>query len=553
MEKKSSDTNLQNLPACAVEFIKLVIKKMRYRREVRLDVQAELAAHFEDELKDLATDDEKGQKAQQLIAGFGDVKLLAVLLRRAKKRCRPLWRTMAARAFQAVGVLILCFILYVVWFLTGKPVITTDYVAELNRMVRPVADESLNAASLYNKSIEVFENLPVEISKVLGKKYYEVTEEDKQLIEKWLTDNDLVLKQVIAGTQKPYYWQHYEGDEMLSVLLPHLSGYRNAARALCWRARLLAEKGRYEDAFGDIKCCYRFGQHIRGDKTLVEQLVGIAIEALAIQMLSGILSEHEMDSAELAALQKDFEQMVAGEDFIVSFEVEKMCVYDEIQRCFTEDRFGGGHLYLERLTRILPLITGDDGSIFKLMLNNKALTTSLHVLFTHPNKQQTGEMVDRYYAFWAKVARKTPAQIRAEGIDIDKEAMEIIKGNVLLEILTPALSRISELSHRNRADVEAVLTIIAILRYEQDSGGYPQNLEQLIADDYLKELPLDPFSDKPLVYKKTQDSFILYSVGRNFTDDGGVYGKDRKGKPRLWYSLDGDAVFWPVPKLQLKQ
>jgi hypothetical protein len=39
-------------PACAEEYIKQVLKKMRYRRKVRQDVQAELAAHFEDELQD---------------------------------------------------------------------------------------------------------------------------------------------------------------------------------------------------------------------------------------------------------------------------------------------------------------------------------------------------------------------------------------------------------------------------------------------------------------------------------------------------------------------
>ena len=127
--------NLERLPAGNAEFIKLVIKKMRYRENVRSEVMAELAAHFEDELKDYTTDEQKQQKAQQLIADFGEVKLLAVLLRRAKKRSRSLWRTIVARTFQALGVLILCFILYVVWFLTGKPVITTNYVAELNNMV----------------------------------------------------------------------------------------------------------------------------------------------------------------------------------------------------------------------------------------------------------------------------------------------------------------------------------------------------------------------------------------------------------------------------------
>jgi len=133
------DTKEKNniLPACAAEFIKLVIRKMRYRRKVRQDVQAELAVHFVDELKDCKTDAEKEQKAQKLIAEFGDVKLLAVLMRRAKKRCRPLWRTIIARTFQTAGVIIVCFIFYTIWFLSGKPAISIDYLAVLNQMVQP--------------------------------------------------------------------------------------------------------------------------------------------------------------------------------------------------------------------------------------------------------------------------------------------------------------------------------------------------------------------------------------------------------------------------------
>ena len=105
MAKKLSDTDLQNLPACAAEFIKLVIKKMRYRKKVRADVQAELTAHFEDELRGCKTDQEKEQKARQLIEQFGDAKLLGILLRRAKKRCRPGWRNVFAKACQTVVTL----------------------------------------------------------------------------------------------------------------------------------------------------------------------------------------------------------------------------------------------------------------------------------------------------------------------------------------------------------------------------------------------------------------------------------------------------------------
>ena len=126
--KKPDETErtFDKLPVSASDFIQIVIRKMGYRRAVREDVQSELTAHFEDELRDCKTDSEREQKARQLITDFGDAKLLAILLRRAKKRCRPLWRTVVARTFQALGVLILCFILYIVWFLSGKPVIKGD-------------------------------------------------------------------------------------------------------------------------------------------------------------------------------------------------------------------------------------------------------------------------------------------------------------------------------------------------------------------------------------------------------------------------------------------
>jgi hypothetical protein len=555
MKEKEKDKLFGNLPNCAAEFIQLVIKKMRYRKKVRADVMAELVAHFEDGLKDCKSDEEKEQKAQQLIADFGDVKLLAVLLRRAKKRCRPLWRTIVARTFQTIGVLILCFIIYVTWFLSGKPVITTDYVAELNRIVRPAADENLNAAPLYVEAAELVEKLPDETKELLSKKYNEVTSEEKQLIEKWLNENKEILDLVIAGSKKPYYWRKYANKqntgEMISILMPHLSEFRKLVHALCWRAWLNVEDGRYEDAFSDIKTCYRFGQHLRGDKSLIEQLVGMAIEALAAQTIRDILSEHRIDSPVLAELQQSFEQIIADEDFSVSFKFEKLWMYDEIQRCFTEDRFGKGHLYLHRL-RPLSGLTGFEG-FDEIASFGGTLMQIGHVLFTHPNKQESREMVDGLYDYWEQTARKSPAQIRAENIDIEKQAMEIVEGNILLEIFTPAIGRVCEIAHRNRIDVEATLAVIAILRYKEDVGDYPENLDELIEAGLLKALPIDPYSDQPLVYKRTESDFVLYGVGENFKDDGGTVAVV-DGRLRKWGTKEeGDWVFWPVPKSELNQ
>lgn len=537
------------LPVSASEFIQLVIKKMRYRREVRQDVQAELTAHFEDELKDCKRDSEREQKARQLIANFGDARLLAVLLRRAKKRCRPLWRTAVARTFQTTGIITLCFIVYIIWFMSGKPVITTDYVAELNRIVQPSSDGTLNAAPFYHKAAEVFKELPDDISVLLRKKYKEVTPEQKQLMAKWLTDNQEILELVVAGTQKPYYWLTYASknkqntSEMISILTPDLNDFRNLVRALAWRARLRAEQNQYEEAFDDVQSCYRFGRHLKGDGFLVEQLTASSTEMVATQTLRDILSEYRIDAATLAALQKDYEQMIADENFVIGLEAEKMSLYDEIQRSFTADGRGGGHLYIIRIREIAEFFDWSH-------TDSWLVTNFVHVLFTHPNKQQTLTAANKFYDYTQEATLKTPARIRTEQIDIDKEFQRLSSGNVLLSMFLPSIERIIEYSYLNKADVQATLAIIAILRYKQDTGGYPEDLEQLIAAAYLKELPMDPYSDKLLVYKKTGESFVLYSLGSDFDDDGGV--ENPKDSQVRKQEGPGDWIFWPVPKSQIK-
>ncbi len=607
MAKENDKSDSKNLPACAVEFIRQVLSKMGYRRKVRQDVQAELTAHFEDEFKDCKTNEEKEQKAQQLITDFGDLKLLAILLRRAKKRCRPLWRTVVARTFQAVGVLILCFIFYVVWFLSGKPVITTNYVAEFNKIVRPAADESLNAAPLYLKAVDLIEELSDDfllffaqnqkaivdkeftrfadlagkidrvlsnrerrnfqeerkdvqdevygvLSRFLGKRYNELTVEQRNIAKRWIQEHNDALELVIEGSRRPYYWQTYKSNddnpgEMISVIVPKLSGLRKLARALIWRSQLCAEQGRFKDAFDHAKSCYRFGQQIRGDKTLIEQLVGIAIEALAVQTIRDIAGRYEIDSTILADIQRDFEQIIANENFTISLKAEKLKMYDEIQRCFTSDRIGKGHLYLPRFRKISDMSSNYEGAgVDPFILD---LVYSVPFLFGHPNKEETLKSVNKLHDYYKQLSLKTAAQIHADSDAIDDKLNKLSRENILIGVLTPAVKRIIEIGNRVPTEVGAALAMIAIFRYNGDTGRYPQNLNQLVTAGYLTQFPIDSFSDKPLSYKKTEDNFILYSVGPDFKDDGGVSGKDSKSQARPWRD-NGDTVFWPVPKPQVK-
>ena len=575
MENENNEQRMFNgLPACVAEYINLVAKKMRYCKKVRWDVRAELAAHFQDELRDCTTNRQRQEKAQQLIAEFGDVKLLAVLLRRAKKRCRPLWHTMLARTCQATAVIAVCFVLYVMWFFSGKPNITTDYVAQLNSIAKPVADESLNAAPFYDKAVKLGVEEPEEkLGSFLALADWpaHLTAEQMASVKRWIKANEACFQQIRLGSERPYYWQRYQSKSgnMLSVPVPSAE-YRRIARLIVLRAKIRAYHGQVKDAFDDILMCYRFGMHQRVPTSLIEQLVGMNIETMAVDTARVVLDKVNVERETLADFQQSFEKLVEKNIFTMQFDGEKLGLYDEIQRSFT-DGLGDGHIIPKHIKELYPMVQviglsantetvssaeSQKPSCFSKFISNVRhgiyeaagfIKKSAYILFLHPDKQQTYQAAQELYDLFESLTVKTPGQIGIEKIDTEKETMEIIKGNILLEMLVPAVVRVNELSHRNKTDSQALLTILAILRYKNGKGFYPGNLQELITTGYLKELPNDPYRDRPLIYRRTDDSFVLYSVGPNFTDEGGEPGKDSKGRVRNWRD-NGDTVFWPVLK-----
>jgi len=56
--------------------------------------------------------------------------------------------------------------------------------------------------------------------------------------------------------------------------------------------------------------------------------------------------------------------------------------------------------------------------------------------------------------------------------------------------------------------------------YKGRTGEYPENLEALVPA-LLDAVPIDPFTGKPLVYRRDGEGFIVYSLGSNLKDDGG--------------------------------
>jgi hypothetical protein len=85
--------------------------------------------------------------------------------------------------------------------------------------------------------------------------------------------------------------------------------------------------------------------------------------------------------------------------------------------------------------------------------------------------------------------------------------------------------------HRNvrprLADREAVTRLLivelALRAYLLERGELPDRFEQL-TPEFLAELPVDPFDPDghPLLYTRTDDGYVVYSIGSDGTDNGGL-------------------------------
>ncbi|MEX2114225.1 MAG: hypothetical protein WD845_13620 [Pirellulales bacterium] len=76
---------------------------------------------------------------------------------------------------------------------------------------------------------------------------------------------------------------------------------------------------------------------------------------------------------------------------------------------------------------------------------------------------------------------------------------------------------------RQRYDtlLHLVLTEAAVRQYALEHGEPPESLARLVPQ-YLSHVPDDPLGDGPLTYRRTDSGYLLYSVGRNGRDDGGL-------------------------------
>ncbi|MEQ8791024.1 MAG: hypothetical protein RIC55_32480 [Pirellulaceae bacterium] len=355
----------------------------------------------------------------------------------------------------------------------------------------------------------------------------------------WIAANERPLDAIAAGMSLPHYYMPLVGDEsadyaLAAVVLPSIQSVRDVARALTARAMLRLRLGKVEQAASDLLACHQLARHVGEGYTLIEGLVAIAIDGVACQAdvalaASGQLSARQaLDyAARLAALPR-------LTDMVGKIDVGERYMFLDAVMTIAVAEPGGGATLVEELVGDAdsPL-----GAAMRKLLGSSIIDWNV-----------TLREGNRWYDRLVEVGRTTPYDKKLEAMEAFDEQLKkfardagdpvsmlsrlVLGGeapgkalgrqmsNTLVALLLPAVQTavIAELRGEQNFDLARLTLILAA--YRADNDAYPESLSDL-APRYVKQTPRDRFRDEPLVYRRTSDGFLLYSVGPNRVDDDG--------------------------------
>ena len=380
--------------------------------------------------------------------------------------------------------------LRVVLLVVAEPRVTIDYLAEYNRMCRPVnCDPEENAAPYYQKAFDGFIYMPGRLQRRYVNWPADFSESERALLENWLFLNSQTFEHFRAASGKPYCWlerrQKEEGN-MYSVMFPELLTLSRVTRAMIWEAKVKAMKGEFKPAFSNIVDCYRAAGHKCSPQLfLTTQYTGLGIRQNAIRNAFIILDRGGASSEDMTFFQSILEEELDKDAYIPNMQAEMFLVYDVLQQTFLENGRGTGRLAWS---------AGWYSSRSSFMERAREC-------FLGPTKNQIVEQTEEVLAISNRMMSKTPWQIESEGYDYFGEIENINRSSFFLAEFGLKPDIAFHLYHRTLVEGRALVAVLAVLRYKEDRGEFPETLEELVSSGYLRSVPMDPYSNKsPTLY-----------------------------------------------------
>lgn len=419
-------------------------------------------------------------------------------------------------------ILVLIGVLFAKIFITlvSLPKITVDYVAAYNEYTKPVAFTAAdNAADYYYQARRLYKELPEELySSALLLKwrkdrtpfFEDINPDDLQLLEKWLQSNKPAFDQIKLAIQKPYAWfeRKSETGNILHIIFEEFASIRGLSHALIYSAKVNAINNNFTGAANNITDCYQVGQHkCRENLSLAEQAHGLRIKNKATKAALAILAYSKPAAEELKYFQDSLQTIVDEDSYLPGFTAEKIFKYELVQRLYL-DWIRGINRPAFRIMRQIICMCDD---------NNPMWVNA----FTGPSRTEIISQIEHLFELHEQLRDKTPWQIHHQYSNLTSEIEAMNGDDFFGKFFATSYYWFFSKYYESKVQTDALITILAALRFKADNNRLPGTLDELVSKGYMKTVPHDPYSREDLVYQVIDNDFRLYSVGKDFEDNNG--------------------------------
>ena len=402
--------------------------------------------------------------------------------------------------------------------------------------------DSENAAIIYNKLLEdcndaeFYGNLSKEAQRKLPVREPWAGQEHPELVG-WIKSHESTITGLkeAAAIEKCHFAITQPADEQRM----RKSGMvRRWAFLLITAANNDLGEGRTDQALEKLITILEMGKHRSLQPTMIDMLVGIAIEAFAVDHFKSFIVDRDATERRLNVI----------EDALAEIKHDWTSYWPKIidsQKLLTENWLCGvayqvnpqGKVRVSRdpiapiraqveavLRKETPPLTYGRKKLFKA----SAIFTWFYVPST---PQKAAKVIDgcykRYYAMadpdfdWGKGPRELSiiSTMMSVGFNYRYLAESTVR------MAEQSLYRIRDIYFRVIADNHASRLIVTLRRYKNEHGSWPQTIDD-IKDLVPAEILVDPVNGDSFVYKLTEENFTLYSKGKNNIDEGGIRDKE---------------------------
>ncbi len=365
-----------------------------------------------------------------------------------------------------------------------------------------------------------------------------------------------LLQQVLDRPRLDFQPDYKQDAE---TLLPHLvPPMRRAAQKLEAAAVVNLHNGNSGLAATNILTVLALAQKNSSEGLLISHLVRLAMVSIAIASTWEMLQATNVTDAQLAAVQRGWEQIDLLSDATNTVVMERAWSLNEIEKLRVSPQdlagavfmgssgSGGGGWDWDAMTKRTREAIGEAlwrsswsySDELQMLQTASLVLDTLRKMQSDPSefyKADEDAMLARLPSF--TVTNAGAAFFRA--LDIPD-----FSGVRVGEYFSSTVDKTIQFETARRV----VLTAIALKRFQIKHGKWPETLGDL-TPEFLRSVPIDPMDGKALKYHANADgTFLLYSSGKDGKDDGGdpTHAASRTSSFSWQHPQARDWV-WPQP------